>query len=218
MHAIILNGTLKPSPESSSAEALAGVVARALQDRGVADVEHVRLVDHDVKPGVETDMGDGDAWPQIHDRILSADILVSATPTWLGQISSVTKRALERMDAMLSETDDAGVPVAYNKVAGAVVVGNEDGAHACIANIAQALIDIGFTFPGQAWTYWNKGPGRATRCTSRPTRRTGRTRPARRPRTTSSRSPRRCTPTRSLSRRMPEGVGARHGARMNSGK
>ena len=159
MNAIILNGTLKPSPESSSAEALAGVVARALQDRGVADVEHVRLVDHDVKPGVETDMGDGDAWPQIHDKILAADILVVATPTWLGQISSVTKRALERMDAMLSETDDDGVPVAYNKVAGAVVVGNEDGAHACIANIAQALIDIGFTFPGQAWTYWNKGPG-----------------------------------------------------------
>jgi hypothetical protein len=21
-----------------------------------------------------------------------------------------------------------------------------------------ALIDIGFTVPGQAWTYWNKGP------------------------------------------------------------
>ena len=22
-----------------------------------------------------------------------------------------------------------------------------------------ALIDIGYTIPGQAWTYWNKGPG-----------------------------------------------------------
>jgi hypothetical protein len=39
------------------------------------------------------------------------------------------------------------------------VTGNEDGAHACIANMAQAVIDIGFTVPGQAWTYWNKGPG-----------------------------------------------------------
>jgi multimeric flavodoxin WrbA len=139
MNAIILNGTLKPSPDSSSTEALAGVVARALRDRGVTQVEQVRLVDHDVKPGVETDMGGGDAWPQIHDRILGADILIVATPTWLGQISSVTKRALERMDAMLSETDGDGVPVAYNKVAGAVVVGNEDGAHACIASIAKAL-------------------------------------------------------------------------------
>jgi multimeric flavodoxin WrbA len=95
----------------------------------------------------------------LRERVLAADILVLATPTWLGQPSSETKRAMERMDAFLSETDDDGVPVAYNKVAGFVVTGNEDGAHACIALMAQALVDIGFTVPGQAWTYWNKGPG-----------------------------------------------------------
>lgn len=27
------------------------------------------------------------------------------------------------------------------------------------SEIAGALVDIGFTVPGQAWTYWNKGPG-----------------------------------------------------------
>jgi hypothetical protein len=63
------------------------------------------------------------------------------------------------MDAMLSETDDEGRPVAYNRVAGVVVTGNEDGAHHVISEIAGALIDIGFTVPGQAWTYWNMGPG-----------------------------------------------------------
>ena len=63
------------------------------------------------------------------------------------------------MDALLSETDGAGVPVAYNKVAGFVVTGNEDGAHHVIGQLAQMTIDIGFTVPGQAWTYWNKGPG-----------------------------------------------------------
>jgi hypothetical protein len=63
------------------------------------------------------------------------------------------------MDAMLSEADDERRPVAYNRVAGVVVTGNEDGAHAIIAAVAQALIDIGYTLPGQAWTYWNKGPG-----------------------------------------------------------
>jgi hypothetical protein len=63
------------------------------------------------------------------------------------------------MDAMLSETDASGRPVAYNKVAGVVVTGNEDGAHHVISEIAGALIDIGFTVPGQAWTYWNMGPG-----------------------------------------------------------
>jgi hypothetical protein len=67
--------------------------------------------------------------------------------------------ALERMDAMLSETGDDGRPVAYNRVAGFVVTGNEDGAHHVIAELAQAVVDIGFTVPGQAWTYWNMGPG-----------------------------------------------------------
>jgi len=40
-----------------------------------------------------------------------------------------------------------------------VVTGNEDGAHHVITEVAGALIDIGFTIPGQAWTYWNMGPG-----------------------------------------------------------
>ena len=60
---------------------------------------------------------------------------------------------------MLSETDDDGRPVAYNRVAGVVVTGNEDGAHHVIAEVAQAFVDIGYTVPGQAWTYWNMGPG-----------------------------------------------------------
>ncbi len=82
-----------------------------------------------------------------------------ASPTWLGQPSSIAQRALERMDAMLSEEDDEGRPVAYNRVAGFVVTGNEDGAHHVIAEMAGPLVDIGFTVPGQAWTYWNMGPG-----------------------------------------------------------
>jgi len=158
MRALLLNCTLKPSPEESNTERLANVVAEALEAEGV-DVSTIRVVDHDVRPGVTSDEGDGDEWPAIHDRILEADILVLATPTWIGQPSSVAKRVLERMDAMLSETDDDGVPVAYNRVAGFVVTGNEDGAHHVIAELAQGVIDIGFTVPGQAWTYWNMGPG-----------------------------------------------------------
>ncbi len=95
----------------------------------------------------------------VRERILAGEILITASPTWLGRPSSVAQRALERMDAMLSETDGEGRPVAYNRVAGVVVTGNEDGAHHVISEIAGALIDIGFTVPGQAWTYWNMGPG-----------------------------------------------------------
>jgi multimeric flavodoxin WrbA len=107
MRATILNCTLKSSPEPSNTEALARVVGDALSGAGV-EVELVRVVDHDVKPGVSS---------------------------------------------------DEGRPVAYNRVAGFVVTGNEDGAHHCIAELAQGLIDIGWTVPGQSWTYWNRGPG-----------------------------------------------------------
>jgi multimeric flavodoxin WrbA len=160
MRAICLNCTLKRSPEPSNTEALAEVVLSALRDDGV-EIDEVRLVDHRIEPGVVSEaVTDDDEWPAIRERLLAAEILVMATPTWLGQPSSVAKRALERMDALLSETaDDGRTPAAYNRVAGVVVTGNEDGAHHVISEVAGALIDIGYTIPGQAWTYWNKGPG-----------------------------------------------------------
>jgi multimeric flavodoxin WrbA len=154
----VLNCTLKASPAESNTEALARVVMAALAERGV-EPELVRVADYDVRPGVTNDEGDGDEWPIILEKVLAAHILVVATPTWLGKPASVTQRVMERMDALLSETDDEERPVAYNKVAGIVVTGNEDGAHHVIAETAGSLIDIGYTVPGQAWTYWNKGPG-----------------------------------------------------------
>jgi multimeric flavodoxin WrbA len=158
VRALVLNCTLKPSPAESNTEALARVVIEALEKEGVT-TELVRVADYDVRPGVSSDEGDGDQWPRLRTKVLQSEILVMASPTWLGQPSSVAKRVLERMDAMLSETDDQDRPVAYNRVAGVVVTGNEDGAHHVISEIAGALVDIGFTIPGQAWTYWNKGPG-----------------------------------------------------------
>ncbi|UCM91591.1 flavodoxin family protein [Streptomyces marincola] len=158
MKAIMINCTLKPSPQPSNTEALAGLVIGELERRGV-EVSTVRAVDLNLKPGVETDLGDGDDWPGVHARLLASEILVMATPTWLGHPSSVAQRVLERMDAMLAETDSEGRPVAFNRVAGTVVTGNEDGAHHVISEIAGALGDIGYTVPGQAWTYWHLGPG-----------------------------------------------------------
>lgn len=158
MKAVLLSCTLKPSPEPSNTEALADVVLAELREQGV-ETTTFRVVDHDVRPGVSTDMGDGDGWPRIHDALLEAEILVVGSPTWVGHPSSVAQRVIERMDAMISETDEDGRPVAYGRVAGVVVTGNEDGAHHVIAEISGALVDIGYTIPGQAWTYWNRGPG-----------------------------------------------------------
>lgn len=158
LKAVIINCTLKPSPQVSNTEALAESVQHDLENLGV-ETEMIRAVDHNIKPGVSTDEGEGDEWPPIHHKIVDADILIMASPTWMGQPSSVAKRVLERMDAMLSEKDDQGRFIAYNKVAGFICTGNEDGAHHVIGEMAIALIDVGFTVPGQAWTYWNKGPG-----------------------------------------------------------
>lgn len=159
MKALVINCTLKRSPEPSNTEALARVVVDRLERDGV-EVEVVRAVDLDIEPGVTSEpVREGDDWPEVHAKLLDAEILVMASPTWLGRPSSVAQRVLERMDAMLSETDDEDRPVAYNRVAGVVVTGNEDGAHHVIGEISGALADIGYTVPGQAWTYWHLGPG-----------------------------------------------------------
>ncbi|MBT2427749.1 flavodoxin family protein [Streptomyces sp. ISL-112] len=158
MRALVLNCTLKASPEPSNTDRLAEVVVQALREREV-EVSTLRLADLTIPPGVVTELGQGDQWPQVHERLLTAQILVVATPTWVGRPSSIAQRMLERMDAMLSETDEEGRPVAYNRVAGVLVTGNEDGAHHVISEIAGGLGDIGYTIPGQAWTYWNRGPG-----------------------------------------------------------
>lgn len=159
MKALVINCTLKTSPDPSNTHALAKVVADALAKYG-ADVEFVRAVDLDIRPGVVSEaVAQGDQWPEVHRKLLESQILVVASPTWLGRPSSLAQRVLERMGAMLSETDGDGRPVAYNRVAGVVVTGNEDGAHHVISEITGALADIGYTIPGQAWTYWHLGPG-----------------------------------------------------------
>jgi multimeric flavodoxin WrbA len=210
--ATILNCTLKPSPGRSNTEALASVLIDALESADVR-CELIRVVDLDIKPGVESDQGDGDEWPGVLEKILGSQILVIATPTWLGRPSSVAQRVLERLDALLSETDEEGRPVAYNRVAGVVVTGNEDGAHHVISEVSGALGDIGFTIPGQSWTYWNRdqGPGRTT---STPRRaRTGRTPPRPRRRRTCSAPPARSPRTRSARRRAAtEAIQASRGA------
>jgi multimeric flavodoxin WrbA len=153
LRALVLNCTLKPSPRPSSADKLATEVTAALSGHGVR-CEAVRVVDHLVQFGVTTDEGDGDDWPSIREKLLASDILVMATPIWLGQPSSVCKMVLERLDAELGELDDEGRPIMFGKVAGLVVVGNEDGAHHVASEVYQALSDVGFTIPAQAVTYW----------------------------------------------------------------
>ncbi|WP_439631759.1 flavodoxin family protein [Shinella sp.] len=155
LKALALNGTLKSSDssEASSTGKLLALIAEEFKKHGV-ETEMIRLADYNIKPGVTSDEGEGDAWPSLRTKVLQADILLVGTPIWLGQPASVCKRALERMDAFLEETDDEGRMVSYGKVAAVAVVGNEDGGHHVSAEVFQALNDVGFTIPANAVAYW----------------------------------------------------------------
>ena len=153
--AIAINCTLKRSgKEPSSTDKMIELIAGELRRHGVEVRETIRIADHDIKPGVTSDEGPGDAWPEIRKRILACDILIFGTPIWLGQPSSLAKRVLERMDAFFSETDDAGRMPSFGKVAVVGIVGNEDGAHHVTAELLQALNDTGWTAAAQAACYW----------------------------------------------------------------
>lgn len=153
--AIPINCTLKRSGgEKSSTDAMIEVLKGELKTAGVKVSDTIRIADHNILPGVTSDEGDGDAWPDLRKAILAHDILIFGGPIWLGQVGSIGKRVLERMDAFLSETDDKGHMPSFGKVAVAAIVGNEDGAHGSTAQLFQALNDVGWTIPAVAACYW----------------------------------------------------------------
>lgn len=155
LKAIALNCTLKADPaQASSTDAMIAVLKKAFSERGVEVTETVRVATLNIKPGVTSDEGEGDDWPALRTRILDHDILILGGPIWLGQVGSVAKRVMERMDAFLKETDDKGRMPSYGKIAVAAIVGNEDGAHMSSAQIFQALNDVGWTIPAVAACYW----------------------------------------------------------------
>ncbi len=153
LRAVALVCTLKPSPAPSSSQLLAEQVLAELSGNGV-DGELVRVADHVVHPGITADEGDGDQWPRIREKVAAADVLVLATPIWLGHPCSVAQRTLERLNAENGETDEQGRPLMAGKVAVTAIVGNEDGAHKVTADLFQGLDDIGFSIPAQGSTYW----------------------------------------------------------------
>jgi multimeric flavodoxin WrbA len=155
LKALAFNCSLKSTKaeEPSSTDALLGQLVQQLRELEV-ETEVIRAVDNDIKPGTDHDMGKGDAWPALREKMLAADILIIATPIWLGQPSSVAKRVLERIDAFIEELDDRQRMKTFGKVGLVAVVGNEDGAHHVSAEIYQALNDLGFSLAPTAVTYW----------------------------------------------------------------
>lgn len=153
LSALAINCTLKPTPHESSCALLLSQISDEFQNQGI-NCPIIRAVDYNIVPGVSSDEGPGDDWPDIRRQILDANILIIGTPIWMGQPSSICQRVMERLDAFLGEFDEGGRPVSYGRVAGAAVVGNEDGAHNVAAQVFQGLNDVGFSIPASCSTYW----------------------------------------------------------------
>jgi multimeric flavodoxin WrbA len=148
MKATILLGTLKTSGLSNT-ETLCDFLAGRMQRQGI-DPEIVKLVDHDILPGTYSDMGGGDAWPVILEKVVAAEIVVLATPVWWNNQSSLIQRVIERLDELHDRVlEGKGSPL-DGKVGGIVVTGDSDGAQHIIGNLSNFLNAVGVVIPPYA--------------------------------------------------------------------
>lgn len=157
LSALYINCTLKRSPEASNTEGLIDKSRATLETQGVT-TELVRAVDHDIATGVWPDMTEhgwsSDAWPQLYEKVMAADILVLCGPIWLGDNSSVMKQVIERLYACSSLLNDRGQYAYYGRVGGCLITGNEDGVKHCAMNVLYSLQHLGYTIPPQADAGW----------------------------------------------------------------
>ncbi len=164
LSALFFNCTLKPSPEQSHTRGLIDVSAAIMEENDV-DVEVLRPVDHDIAPGVYKDMTEhgweSDDWPAIQEKVMAAEILILGSPIWLGERSSECSKVIERLYGYSGELNDRGQYAYYDRVAGCILTGNEDGIKHCAMNTLYALQHIGYTVPPQADAGWigEAGPG-----------------------------------------------------------
>ena len=163
LKALFLNCTLKKSPETSNTEAFIDQAKMMFKELDV-ETESIRVIDEQVNFGNSSNEGKNDGWPRILEKVKASDILIIATPIWRGDRSSVAKVVGERFDGIWEEADEAtGQYPTFNKVAGVMVDGNEDGAKKAISSICFDLSEHGFTIPVNAFSYYvgKAGPGPA---------------------------------------------------------
>jgi multimeric flavodoxin WrbA len=164
LQALILNCTLKPTPQRSHTQGLLDVV-QAIMERNNVAVDTLRPVDYDIAHGVYGDMTEHgwkhDDWPMLYEQVQAADILVLGSPIWLGEKSSVCTQVIERLYANSADLNEHGQYAYYGKVGGCIITGNEDGIKHCSMSILYALQHLGYVIPPQADAGWigEAGPG-----------------------------------------------------------
>jgi len=164
LRALFINCTLKRSPEISNTEGLASRAIAVMEEQGVT-IDTLRAVDHQIATGVYPDMREhgwaADEWPEIHERVMAADILVLLSPIWLGEKSSVCTQVIERLYGNSHLLNEHGQYAYYGRAGGCIITGNEDGAKHCAMNILYSLQHLGYVIPPQADSGWlgEAGPG-----------------------------------------------------------
>jgi len=164
LRALVLNCTLKPTPQRSHTQGLLDVVHAIMEKNGVA-VEALRPVDYEIAFGVYGDMTEHgrekDDWPILYEKVQAADMLVLGSPIWLGEKSSVCTQVIERLYANSADLNEHGQYAYYGKVGGCIITGNEDGIKHCSMSILYALQHLGYVVPPQADAGWigEAGPG-----------------------------------------------------------
>lgn len=153
LRALVLNASLKHGNEISNTQEVADLVLEAMATHGVV-AESVRLSDRSLPVGLGFRESDDDEWPDIVDKVRAADIVIFATPVWWGGRSSLMQRLIERFDALDEEYIATGRSALYNKVAGIVITGSEDGALHTMGTIMMVLTWMGFTLPPECCAYW----------------------------------------------------------------
>lgn len=163
IRALFINCSIKYDKKTSHTQLLIDRVAGIMEAEGVS-VEQVYALDHQIAFGMVKDgaeEGHPDDWPAIQKQIMAADILVIATPIWLGVKSSVATQVIERMYAYSGDRNDKDQYHYYGKTGGCIITGNEDGIKHCAMDLLYALQHIGYMVPPQADCGWigEAGPG-----------------------------------------------------------
>jgi multimeric flavodoxin WrbA len=152
---VVLNASLKHKGKGvSNTEELAQLVLDNMAAKGKINSEIIRLADKNIPVGLGFKESPDDEWPDIVTKIKQADIVIFATPIWWGGRSSLMQRIIERMDALDEEYRADGRSALYNKVAGIVITGSEDGALSVMGSIMMVLTWMGFTLPPECCAYW----------------------------------------------------------------
>jgi len=155
LRVLVLNASLKHQPNLSNTGEVAELVLAEMKALHAGlETDVVRLADKKIPVGLGYREGDDDDWPAIVAQVKAADIVIFATPIWWGGRSSLMQRVIERLDSLDEEYIASGRSALYNKVAGVVITGSEDGALSVLGTIMMVLTFMGFTLPPECCAYW----------------------------------------------------------------